>query len=195
MEEEINKIKEEAIKNNIPILQAESLKLIETIFEIKKPRKVLEIGTAVGYSAINFSKHLNKKNSKIITLEIDESLAKIARDNIAKVEQEGKIEVVCCDANTYLETLSETFDIVFIDAAKGQYMKYLEQAMRLTRKGSIIIADNVLFKGMVMGGYNEHKHRTAVTRLREYIKEVTTNDNLQSIILDVGDGVAISVKK
>ena len=88
--------------------------------------------------------------------------------------------------------LNEKYDVVFIDAAKGQYMKYLEQALRLTQKGSIIIADNILYKGYVMSDYNKHKQRTAVRNLREYIKEVTENPNLETEILEIGDGLAVT---
>ena len=104
-----------------------------------------------------------------------------------------KIEVVVSDAYEYMKTLNDSFDVIFIDAAKGQYVKYLDEALRLSKKGSIIIADNVLLSGMVLGGYNEHKHRTQVNRLREYIEKVTTDEKLKSTIVDVGDGLAISV--
>ena len=190
----LEEIKIEARKNHVPILQDDSLRLIETLLEIKKPQSILEVGTAVGYSALVFSKHL-KEDGKIITMELNEDTANIAKDNIKKLGMDNVIEVVNSDAYEYMKTLECTFDVVFIDAAKGQYMKYLEEALRLTKPGSLIIADNVLLRGMVMSDYNEHKHRTAVTRLREYIKAVTTNPNLESCIIDVGDGVAISAVK
>lgn len=190
----IEKIKSEARANHVPILQDDSLQLIETLLEIKRPKSILEVGTAVGYSALKFSEHLSD-NGKIITMELDKDTANIAIENIKDLGMENIIQVVNADAYEYMKTLEGPFDVVFIDAAKGQYMKYLEQALRLTKPGSLIIADNVLLRGMVMGEYNEHKHRTAVTRLREYIKEVTTNESLVSCVLDVGDGVAISAVK
>ena len=192
--EKMEKIKNEARQNHVPILQDASLEFIETILEIKKPESILEVGTAVGYSALQFSKHL-KENGKIITMELNEDTANIARENIKELGKDNVIEVVNSDAYEYMKTLEGPFDVIFIDAAKGQYMKYLEQALRLTRSGSLIIADNVLLRGMVMGEYNEHKHRPAVKRLREYITAVTTNENLVSCVMDVGDGVAISVVK
>ena len=193
-ETKLEKIKKEARECHVPILQDASLEFIKTILEIKKPQSILEVGTAVGYSALEFSKHLKEKG-KIITMELDAKTAEIARENIKDLGMENVIEVVNSDAYEHMKTLEGCFDVVFIDAAKGQYMKYLEQALRLTKPGSIIIADNVLLRGMVLGEYNEHKHRTAVNRLREYIKEVTTNPNLQSCVIDVGDGVAVSVVK
>lgn len=190
----LERIKKEARENHVPILQDASLQFIETILAIRKPETILEVGTAVGYSALNFSKYV-KENGKIITMELDEKTAAIARENIKALGKEAVIQVVNSDAYAHMQTLDETFDVVFIDAAKGQYMKYLEEALRLTKSGSIIIADNVLLRGMVMGDYNERKHRTAVTRLREYINAVTTNPNLVSCVMDVGDGVAVSVVK
>lgn len=190
----IEKIKKEARENHVPILQDDSLQFIETILAIRKPESILEVGTAVGYSALNFSKYL-KENGKIVTIELDEKTANFAKENIKELGKENVIRVVNSDAYTYMQKLDEKFDVVFIDAAKGQYMKYLEEALRLTKSGSLIIADNVLLRGMVMSDYNEHKHRTAVTRLREYINAVKTNPNLVSCVMDVGDGVAVSVVK
>lgn len=190
----IEAIKKKAREEHVPILQDDSMAYIKTLLEIRKPESILEVGTAVGYSALEFSKHL-KENGRIVTMELNEATANIARENIKDLGMQEVIEVVNTDAYEYMKTLEGPFDVVFIDAAKGQYMKYLEEALRLTKPGSLIIADNVLLRGMVMGGYNEHKHRTAVTRLREYIESVTTNPKLQSCVIDVGDGVAVSVVK
>lgn len=193
-ETKLEKIKIDAREKHVPILQDASLQFIKTLLEIKKPESILEVGTAVGYSALEFSKHL-KENGKIITMELNEATAMVARENIKELGMQDVIEVVNKDAYEHMKTLEGSFDVVFIDAAKGQYMKYLEEALRLTKKGSLIIADNVLLRGMVMSDYNEHKHRTAVKRLREYITAVTTTPNLESCIIDIGDGVAVSVVK
>lgn len=192
-EKELLKIKEKALENNIPILQDESMDLIETILSIKKPSKILEVGTAVGYSAICFSKYLDK-NGSILTIEINQDRYKEALKNIDKLNLYNNIKVVNYDAVKYLEDLNEKFDVIFIDAAKGQYINFLNQAKRLIEKNGIIIADNVFFKGRVLNGYNEHKHRTAVNRLREYIDNIKEDKEFKSTILNVGDGVAISVK-
>lgn len=192
--EKLEQIKLEARENHVPILQDDSMQLIKAILEIKRPAKMLEVGTAVGYSALEFSEHL-KENGKIITIELNEVTANVARSNIESLGMKETIEVVNMDAYEYMKTLDEKFDVVFIDAAKGQYLKYLEEALRLTSSGSVIIADNVLLRGMVMSDYNEHKHRTAVKRLREYLKKVTTDDRLVTTVIDVGDGVAISAVK
>lgn len=190
-------IKQYARENFVPILQDKSLELIETILEIKRPKSILEIGTAIGYSALNFSRHLDE-GGKIYTVELNSETAKIAENNIKSMGMEDVICVIVGDGEQEMEKLVESkekFDVVFIDAAKGQYVKYLHLALKLCNPGSVIIADNVLFKGRVLSDYNEHKHRTAVNRLREYLKEVEENVNLQTAVLDVGDGVAISVVK
>ena len=193
--EKLENLKIEARKNHVPILQDDSMQVIKTILALKRPNKILEIGTAVGYSALTFSEYLEGENAVIKTVELNEETAKIAKKNIAEISDENNIEVNNMDAYEFMKTLDEKFDVIFIDAAKGQYMKYLSEAYRLTASGSVVIADNVLLRGMVMSDYNEHKHRTAVTRLREYIKEVTENPNLETMLLDVGDGLAISVVK
>ena len=193
-QEKIDNIREDARKRHVPILQDASLEFIEVVLELRKPKTILEVGTAVGYSAINFAKHL-ENGGKIVTIELNEETANEARQNIKDMGLEDTITVVNMDAYEYMKTLDEKFDVVFIDAAKGQYMKYLEQAMRLTSTGSVIIADNVLLRGMVLGGYNEHKHRTAVTRLREYLEAVTTDARLVSTVVDIGDGIAVSAVK
>lgn len=105
---------------------------------------------------------------------------------------EEKINIYEGDAVEILPSFKEKYDIIFIDAAKGKYPFFLSQAIRMSQKGTIIIADNVLYKGYVMGDYNKHKQRTAVRNLREYIAEITNNENLETEILEVGDGLAIS---
>ena len=195
-EEILNEIKEYALQNHVPILQDVSLNLIEVILNIKKPNKILEIGTAVGYSAIKFSKYLSGEKPKIKTIEINDDMYNIACKNVKNMGIEDKIEVVHADATKYLYQLDENeekFDVIFIDAAKGQYLVFLENAIRLANKDAVIIADNVYFKGRVLSGYNEHRHRTATNRLREYIRLINEDTRLKSTVLNVGDGVAISV--
>lgn len=191
--EVVAKIKEEAISNHVPILQDKSLEFIRLILRLINPKEILEIGTAVGYSAINFVLELDK-NVKVKTIEKNEKMYNKAIDNIVRVDLSDKIEVVLADATEYLPNLKEEnkYDVVFIDAAKGQYLKFLENGIRLVKNGGVIIADNVLFKGRVLSNYNEHKHRTAVNRLRDYIKIITDDERLNSTVLDIGDGIAVS---
>ncbi len=191
--EELRKIKEKALEEHIPIIMDETLAVMEPILKEKKPESILEIGTAVGYSAICFSEYLSEKG-KIDTIEREEERVKEALENIKKVEVEEKIHILQGDAVEILPTLEKKYDVVFIDAAKGKYPFFLEQSLRLLKENGIIFADNILYKGYVMGEYHKHKQRTAVRNLREYIKEVCENSSLETQILEVGDGLAISKK-
>ena len=191
--EELLKIKQKALEEHIPIIMDDTLEVIAKILTEKKPEKILEIGTAVGYSAICFSEYL-KENGRIDTIERDEQREAEARENIKKVGVEDKIKLYEGDAVEILPTLNEKYDVVFIDAAKGKYPFFLEQALRMLKDDGIILADNILYKGYVMSDYNKHKQRTAVTHLRQYIKETTENPELETQILEVGDGLAISKK-
>lgn len=189
--EELQKIKEYALERHIPIIMDDTLEVIDEILTKKKPEKILEIGTAVGYSAMCFSEYL-VQGGRIDTIERDEQRVLEARENIKKVGVEEKIKIYEGDAVEILPTLNEQYDIVFIDAAKGKYPFFLEQALRMLKPDGVILADNILYKGYVMSDYNKHKQRTAVTHLRQYIKEITENPDLETTILEVGDGLAIS---
>lgn len=188
---ELEKIKKKALEDKIPIIMDDTLEVISQTLKEIKPEKILEIGTAVGYSAICFSEYLTE-NGKIDTIERDPERAREARENIKKAQVEEKIYIYEGDAVEILPALQENYDIVFIDASKGKYPFFLEQAIRMIKQNGIIIADNVLYKGYVMGNYNKHKQRTAVRNLREYIAKITENPNLETQILDVGDGLSIS---
>ncbi len=189
----IGAIKEKAIKEHIPIIMDDTLEVVAKILEQAKPKRILEIGTAIGYSAIRFSEYL--QNDGIIdTIERDEEKAKEAIKNIKELNLEEQIHVFIGDALEILPTMKGPYDIVFIDAAKGKYPIFLEQALRMLENNGIIIADNVLYKGYVMSDYNKHKQRTAVRGLREFLKKLEENENLQTEILNIGDGIAISKK-
>ena len=189
--QELKKIKQKAIEEHIPIIMDDTLEVIEKYMKKKKPKRILEIGTAVGYSAICFSEFLDT-NGKIDTIERDEERAKEAEENFKKVEVEEKINLHVEDAVEILPTLDEKYDMVFIDAAKGKYPFFLREALRMINNNGIIFADNILYKGYVLSDYNKHKQRTAVRNLREYLKEVSENSNLETEILEVGDGLAVS---
>ena len=191
---ELEKIKEKALENHIPIIMDDTLEVIAKILTEKKPKRILEIGAAVGYSAMCFSKYL-AEDGLIDTIERDEKRIEEAKQNFKKVEVENKINLYEGDAVEILPTLNEKYDVVFIDAAKGKYPFFLKEALRMLKQDGIIFADNILYKGYVMSDYNKHKQRTAVRNLREYIKETTENPNLETEILEVGDGLAISKMK
>ena len=192
--QELQKIKEKALKEYIPIIMDDTLQVVDEVLIKIKPTKILEIGTAIGYSAICFSEYLNNKG-KIDTIERETERVKEAKENIKKVGVEEKINIYEGDAVEILPTLNEKYDMIFIDAAKGKYPFFLKEALRMLAPNGVILADNILYKGYVMSDYNKHKQRTAVRNLREYIAQVTNNPNLETEILEVGDGLAITKRK
>lgn len=188
---ELERIKKKALEEHIPIIMDDTLEVIDKILKEKKPKAILEIGTAVGYSAMCFSEYL-AEDGIIDTIEREHERVEEAKENIKKVGVEEKINIYEGDAVEILPTLDKKYDVVFIDAAKGKYPFFLAEAKRMLNKNGIIFADNILYKGYVMSDYNKHKQRTAVRNLREYIKEVTEDENCKTEILEVGDGLAIS---
>ena len=189
--EYLQEIEKYGRENKIPILLDDSLEFIEDILNEKKPKRILEIGTAIGFSAICFSKFL-AEDGRIDTIEIESLRVEQAIENIKKVGVQDKIRVLEGDALDVLPYLQEKYDVVFIDAAKGKYNEFFEHALRLTQKGSIIIADNVLYKGYVLSDYNKHKQRTAVTKLRVFIDFVLNNPKLDAKLIEIGDGLIIA---
>ena len=190
----LDSIKKKALEDHIPIIMDDTLQVIEKYLTELTPKRILEIGTAVGYSAICFSKFL-AEDGCIDTIERDEERIKEAKINIKNMNLENKIHILEGDAVEILPTLEEKYDAVFIDAAKGKYPFFLKESLRMLNDNGIIFADNILYKGYVMSDYNKHKQRTAVRNLREYIAETTGNPELETEILEVGDGLAISKKR
>ncbi len=177
-----------------PIVQKSTEQLIVTLLKILKPRRVLEIGTAVGYSAILMADNL-PEDSTIVTVERYKKHADIAVDNVFEAGYERKIRVIEGEAAEVLGWLDEGFDFVFLDAAKGQYIEFLPNIMRVLNKGGVILSDNILYKGMVGDDDKvEHRKITIVKRLRMYLDEIMTNKHLTTSIIPIGDGVALSVK-
>ena len=187
----LEEIKQKALENHIPIIMDDTLEVIGKKLKENPPKRILEIGAAVGYSAMCFSEFL-AEDGIIDTIERDEERIKEAKVNIKNVGVEDKINLYEGDAVEILPTLNGKYDMVFIDAAKGKYPFFLKEALRMINQNGVIFADNILYKGYVMSDYNKHKQRTAVRNLREYIKEVTENPNIETEILEVGDGLAVS---
>ena len=187
---ELLKIKEKALEEHIPIIMDDTLETIEKYIGNSKLNKILEIGTAVGYSAICFTQFLSE-NGKIDTIEREKDRVEEAKENIKKAEVQEYIQIYEGDAVEILPNLNDKYDMIFIDAAKGKYPFFLQQSLRLLNSDGIIFADNILYKGYVMSDYNKHKQRTAVRNLREF----SENPNLETEILEVGDGLAVSKLK
>ena len=191
---ELAKIKEKALQDHIPIIMDETLETIRKELETFTPNRILEIGTAVGYSAICFSEFLSE-GGKIDTIEREEERVKEAKENIKKAKVENKINILQGDAVEILPTLNEKYDMIFIDASKGKYPFFLKESMRMLSPNGIIFADNVLYKGYVLSDYNKHKQRTAVRNLREFLKELNElqeSKKYEVKVLEVGDGLAIT---
>ena len=178
-----------------PIVQKSTEQLIVTLLKLIKPRRVLEVGTAVGYSAILMAQNL-PEDSTIVTIERYKKHADIAVDNVFEAGFEKKIKVIEGEAAEVLHWLDGGFDFIFLDAAKGQYIEFLPDIMRLLNSGGVLLSDNILYHGMIEDEEKvERRKITIVKRLHMYLKEIMTNEKLTTSIIPIGDGVALSVKK
>ena len=193
LKDKIEEIKKKALEEKVPIIMDDTLDVMSKYLLELKPKNILEIGAAVGYSSICFASLLGEK-CLIDTIERNEERANKAKKNINETGLNNIINLYEGDALEILPKLNNKYDAIFIDAAKGKYPFFLKESLRLLNSNGIIFADNVLYKGYVLGEYNEHKHRTAVRNLREFIKDATDDSDLDTKILEVGDGLAI-IKK
>jgi len=191
----LRELEEYAEKNSVPIVQPETAKLLEALACTKRPQRILEVGCAIGYSAILMAQYLGD-NGSITTLEWDADMAEIARQNIDKAGFSERITVIQNDAKEVIKNLTGEYDIIFLDGPKAHYIYMLNDCIRLLKKGGILISDNVLYKGMTAD--DEHVIRrkiTIVKRLRRFISAQMQRTELETVILPLGDGVTVSVKK
>ena len=178
-----------------PIVQKSTEQLIVTLLKLIKPKRVLEVGTAVGYSAILMADNL-PGDSTIVTIERYKKHADIAVDNIFASGYEKKIKVIEGEAAEVLHWLDGSFDFIFLDAAKGQYIEFLPDILRLLKSGGVLLSDNILYHGMIEDEDKvERRKITIVKRLHMYLEEIMSNEQLTTSIIPIGDGVALSVKK
>ncbi|WP_304944505.1 O-methyltransferase [Vallitalea guaymasensis] len=192
----IRTIRKDALNNNVPIIKSEVKNLLKWILATKKPSKVLEIGTAVAYSSIIMSDFIDTGGC-ITTIERSEDMIKKAKENIKKAGKEDVITLLEGDASDILSSIDDTFDVIFMDAAKGQYLTFLPECLRLLKKGGILICDNVLQNGTVAKSRFSvpRRQRTIHNRMREFLWELNHNKNFQTSILPIADGVTLSYKK
>ena len=191
----LKELEKYAEKNSVPIVQPETAKFLETMMCLKRPVRILEVGCAIGYSAILMSQYLADGGS-ITTLEWDAQTCEIARANIEKAGLSDKITVVLGDAKDIIPTLTGEYDVIFLDGPKAHYIYMLNDCIRLLKKGGMLISDNILYKGMIAD--DEHVIRrkiTIVKRLRRFISAQMQRDELETVILPLGDGVTVAVKK
>ncbi|WP_270381999.1 O-methyltransferase [Megamonas funiformis] len=194
MEALFKQMEDFAKENKVPIINENGRKVFIEIIKKYKPQRVLEIGTAIGYSAL-LTTYYGAENAKIISLELDEERAKQAQDFINQSAYKEQIKIILGDAAKNIEKLDKNykFDMVFIDAAKGQYPDYLQKVLPLLADDGIILADNVLFRGYVMSEEKPpRRYKTIVKRLREYIAMVSDTDKFTTEIFENGDGLALT---
>ncbi len=194
---ETDKLRHEEEKRHIPIIRPEVLRLLKVLIALSKAEKILEIGTGEGYSAICFAKAIGTK-ADITTIEHDEQRVVRARDNIKKMNLEKAITVIHDDASIVCRSMpgEEIFDLIFLDGAKTQYRALLDDCIRLVKTGGMIVADNVLYFGMVSGEKHlPRKKRTSTSQLRDFLEAIATHPRLLTSIINFEDGLSISIKK
>ena len=191
----LNQIEREAKETNVPIIRTEMQSLIKLLLAIKKPASILEVGCAIGFSALLMSEYA-PRGCKITTIEKYEKRIPIAKENFRRAGKEECITLLEGDALEWLQKLNGTYDLIFMDAAKGQYIHFLPEVLRLMPVGGILLSDNVLQDGDVIQSRYAvtRRNRTIHSRMREYLYELKHHPLLETAILPVGDGVTVSVK-
>ena len=192
----LEQLEKEAREDAVPIVRREMQSFLKFLMAAARPKRILEVGTAVGFSALLMCEY-NPEPCQIITIENYEKRIPIARDNFKKSGKEEQIELLEGDAAEILPTLTEPFDFIFMDAAKGQYIHYMPEAVRLLADGGILMSDNVLQDGDIIESRFavERRNRTIHSRMRDYLYELKHSDVLETSIIPLGDGVALSIKK
>lgn len=192
--ENLKKMEKYAQENHVPIVEPEVAQLLKLQVKIKKPKNILELGTAIGYSALVMAEA--SENSYIRSIERRADMIQLAEENIAKTKYKDRIKILQGDAEDILPTLEEEYDFIFLDAAKGQYMEFFNQCVRILKPGGIILSDNVLFKGMVAADELViRRKKTIVKRLRQFLQHINTIDGYTSCVIPIGDGVAITYRE
>lgn len=192
----LNEIEKFAIETEVPIIRKEMQNFLRFMLTMKKPMKILEVGTAIGFSALLMSEYA-PDGCQITTIEKYEPRIPIARENLKKAGKESCITLLEGDATDILKELDDSFDMIFMDAAKGQYIHFMPDILRLLAEDGLLISDNVLQDGDVIESRYAvvRRNRTIHGRMREYLYELTHHPELETCILPVGDGITLSVKK
>lgn len=191
----LKELEEYADGRFIPIIQREVKSFLASLLEYKRPSRILEVGTAIGYSSILFSDYL-MPGGEIYTLEKDEKYAAIARENIRRASRENVIHLIEGSAEETIKTVDKELDMVFLDANKSQYRYYFDVIFPLLKPGGIIICDNILYKGMTANDeLLPRKHYAIVKNIRDFLDFLCKHPLLTTSIIPIGDGMSISVKK
>jgi predicted O-methyltransferase YrrM len=195
-DEKLQNLARQCRKAHVPIVEPEVAQLLLFLVSSRKPKKILEIGTAVGYSSILMGRVIRQYKGSIATIERNRARYLSARKNIENAGLDEYINLIYGDASDILIELKDSYDMVFLDAAKGQYLNFYPEIYRLLLPGGILVADNVLYRGLVIPGSTFHRRKkTMVCRLRKFLQELNTNPSLTTTILPIGDGVAIAYKE
>lgn len=192
----IEVIEQEALRDRVPIIRKEMQSFLKVLLMIKRPMRILEVGAAVGFSSILMSEYM-PEGGHITTIENYDKRIPIARANFKRAGKEEQIDLIEGDALEVMHGLEGPYDLIFVDAAKGQYIHYLPEVMRLLGSDGVLVSDNVLQEGDIIESRFavERRNRTIHSRMREYLYELKHHDQLQTSIIPLGDGVALSVKR
>ncbi len=193
--EVLDTIEREALDSYVPIIRKEMQSFLKLLLAMQKPKRILEVGTAVGFSAILMAEY-NPYPCEIVTIENYEKRIPIARENFIRAGKEKQITLIEGDATEVLKTLDEPFDMIFMDAAKGQYINFMPDILRLLNKDGVLVSDNVLQDGDIIESHFvvTRRNRTIYKRMREYLYELTHRDDLVTAVLPIGDGITVSTK-
>ena len=190
----LENLKEFAKQNNVPISKDDTMEFIIKTINENNFKQILEIGTAIGFGSINMAKNTNCFH--IDTVEIDEKTYIIAKENVIQNKVDDKVTLHNIDAKIYIENCDKKYDFIYLDGPKGQYINYLPQLLNLLNEKGIIIADNIFFHGMVTNEIETPPScRSMIKGLHNFVDFITTNENLNSHIYNIGDGVALIKKK
>lgn len=192
----IEAIEQEALRDRVPIIRKEMQSFLKVLLMIKRPMRILEVGAAVGFSSILMSEYM-PEGGHITTIENYDKRIPIARANFKRAGKEEQIDLIEGDALEVMHGLEGPYDLIFVDAAKGQYIHYLPEVMRILGTDGVLVSDNVLQEGDIIESRFavERRNRTIHSRMREYLYELKHHDQLQTSIIPLGDGVALSVKR
>lgn len=192
----IEAVEQEALRDRVPIIRKEMQSFLKILLMIKRPMRILEVGAAVGFSSILMSEYM-PEGGHITTIENYDKRIPIARANFKRAGKEEQIDLIEGDALEVMHGLEGPYDLIFVDAAKGQYIHYLPEVMRLLGTDGVLVSDNVLQEGDIIESRFavERRNRTIHSRMREYLYELKHHDQLQTSIIPLGDGVALSVKR
>ena len=192
----LDQIEKEAIDTYVPIIRKEMQTFLKTLLAIKRPARILEVGTAIGFSAILMAEY-NPVDCHITTIENYEKRIPIARENFIRAGKASNITLIEGDAAEVLKELEEPFDFIFMDAAKGQYIHFMPEVLRLLAKDGILVSDNVMQDGDIIESRYvvTRRNRTIHKRMRDYLYQLTHHEELVTSILPIGDGITLSVRK